>query len=167
MQVQVINDTVQEFNGARYYLCGQYYQRKGKRLHRVVWEYHHGEIPGDCDIHHIDGNRGHNDDDNLVCIDRSEHRRHHANEPDFLEYARKHIEDMRPLAAEWHGSEAGKEWHSAQGKANWEKRKMTKYTCTNCGTEFTTKHVYSKHSNRFCSGRCREAFGRKVMSNAD
>lgn len=167
MQVQVITETIQEFNGVRYYLCGKYYQRKGQRLHRVVWEYHHGEIPDGFDVHHIDGDRGHNDEENLACIDRSEHHRHHAAMPDFLEYARKHIEDMRPLAAEWHGSEAGRAWHSAQGKANWEKRKTISYTCTHCGAEFTTKHVYSAQSNRFCSGRCRAAFRRRVMADAN
>ena len=45
MQVSRISDTIQEFAGERFYLCGLYFQRKGNRLHREVWKYHRGEIP--------------------------------------------------------------------------------------------------------------------------
>lgn len=40
MEVQKISSTAQRFNGVTYYLCGQYFQHRGKRLHRAVWEYH-------------------------------------------------------------------------------------------------------------------------------
>lgn len=45
MKTEVISNTVQKFNGVSYYLCGAYFQKKGVRLHRVVWEYHNGAIP--------------------------------------------------------------------------------------------------------------------------
>ena len=45
MEVHVVSATAQRFNGQTYYLCGDYFQRKGRRLHRAVWEYHNGEIP--------------------------------------------------------------------------------------------------------------------------
>lgn len=166
MEVTVISDTIQEFNGKRFYLCGFYFQHKGKRLHRAVWEYHCGEVPDGFDIHHRDGDRTHNDIVNLACLPRDEHHRHHANTPEFLSYARQHIEDIRGLAAEWHGSDAGREWHSAQGKANWQKRVPQKYTCTHCGTEFWTKHIYSRYANRFCSNKCKAAFARKMRTKS-
>ena len=164
MNVKVISDTVQEFNGERFYLCGFYFQRKGKKLHRAVWEYHFGAVPDGCDIHHVDGNRAHNDVENLACLPRDEHHRKHANTPEFLEYARKHIEEIRVFAVEWHKSEAGKAWHSEQGKQNWKKRKPRKYICTECGREYETKHVYGKDSNHFCGQNCRAKHGRRMRA---
>ena len=32
MRVEVLSDTIQVFNGERFYLCGNYFQHKGKRL---------------------------------------------------------------------------------------------------------------------------------------
>jgi hypothetical protein len=45
METIVLTDKKQMFNGVTYYLCGKYFQKNGIRLHRVVWEYHNGEIP--------------------------------------------------------------------------------------------------------------------------
>lgn len=162
MRVHVISDTIQEFNGERFYLCGNYFQHNGKRLHRAVWEYHFGPVPDGCDIHHIDGDRGHNDAENLACMARTEHHKHHTNTQEFLDYAKKHVEEIRPAAAAWHGSNAGKEWHSAQGKLNWKKRVEITYTCTECGATYSTKHVYSASSNHFCSSKCRARHGRRA-----
>ena len=53
MDVQVISSTVQRFNGVSYYLCGKYFQRRGVRLHRMVWEYHNGKIPQGYHVHHV------------------------------------------------------------------------------------------------------------------
>ena len=33
----IIGETCQKFLGDRYWLCGKYFQRQGKRLHRAVW----------------------------------------------------------------------------------------------------------------------------------
>lgn len=88
MRVHVISDTIQEFNGERFYLCGNYFQHNGKRLHRAVWEYHFGPVPDGCDIHHIDGDRGHNDAENLACMARTEHHKHHTNTQEFLDHAK-------------------------------------------------------------------------------
>ena len=57
MDVQVISSTVQRFNGVSYYLCGKYFQRRGVRLHRMVWEYHNGKIPQGYHVHHVDDDR--------------------------------------------------------------------------------------------------------------
>lgn len=42
-------------------------------LHRVIWSDHHGPIPRDCIIHHIDGNPLNNEISNLSCIPLIEH----------------------------------------------------------------------------------------------
>ena len=68
MEVKVISNTVQKFNGESYYLCGQYFQRKGKRLHRTVWEFHNGTIPKGYHVHHKDGNRSNNAIENLTLM---------------------------------------------------------------------------------------------------
>ena len=34
--VRIVSGTIQEFRDERYYLCGFYYQRNGKRLHRAL-----------------------------------------------------------------------------------------------------------------------------------
>ena len=167
MRVNVISDTIQEFNGERFYLCGEYFQHDGKRLHRAVWEYHFGPVPDGCDIHHIDGDKHHNDKENLGCIPRTEHHSIHTSTPAFLAYAKRHIEEIRPAASEWHGSDAGRAWHSAQGKANWEKRVENEYTCTECGATYKTKHVYKPGSNRFCSGKCKARYGRRARRSRD
>ena len=65
MKVNIISETKQEFNGVVYYKCGEYYQRKGIRLHREVWKYHNGEIPKGYHVHHIDSNKNNNSIDNL------------------------------------------------------------------------------------------------------
>lgn len=45
-------------------------------VHRLMWESFYGvDIPEDCEIHHLDGNRKNNDISNLVCIEKW---RHHA-----------------------------------------------------------------------------------------
>ena len=51
-KVIVISDTIQEFNGVRYYKCGNYFQCEGIRLHREVYTYHKGKIPKGFHVHH-------------------------------------------------------------------------------------------------------------------
>ena len=82
MTVQKISETIQKFDGVSYYRCGPYFQRKGKRLHRVVWEKHNGPIPEDCDVHHINGDRTDNDIENLQLLPQSEHHKEHMSRPE-------------------------------------------------------------------------------------
>ena len=72
MEVTVLSNTIQKFNGESYYLCGMYFQRKGKRLHRTVWKYHNGEIPKGYHVHHKDGNKLNNELQNLQYATQSE-----------------------------------------------------------------------------------------------
>ncbi len=159
-RVTVIDGTKQEFNGERFYLCGFYYQHKGKRLHRAVWEYYYGPVPKGYHVHHIDGDRANNNIENLACIPASEHETEHMSTPERLKYGKMHIERIRPKASEWHRSEQGRAWHSRLGKESYEKRKVNTYTCTECGREFQTKHVYAKGANHFCCNTCKCRWGR-------
>ncbi len=47
-------------------------------MHRYVWEKERGIIPDGWDIHHIDGDRGNNDIDNLECLPKAEHTRRYS-----------------------------------------------------------------------------------------
>lgn len=159
-RVTPIDVSKQEFNGTVYYLCGHYFQNKGNRLHRAVWEFYNGAIPRGCHIHHIDGDRTNNNIENLACVQASEHISEHAHSQERQEYGKMHIERIRPKASEWHKSEAGRAWHSEQCKRNMERRKVNTYYCTQCGKSFQTKHIYGPGTNRFCGNNCRAKYGR-------
>ncbi len=161
MKVVRISDTIQEFNGERFYLCGNYFQHKGKRLHVAVWKHHNGEIPHGCHVHHIDGDRSHNDIDNLALVLGRIHLSGHASAPEREAYNRKHIEAMRALATEWHGSADGKAWHSEHAKESWQKRGLQQYVCMCCGKTFETKSIYGEKVNTFCGNNCRSEYRRR------
>lgn len=161
MKVQVVSDTIQKFNGVSYYLCGLYYQRKGRRLHREVWMHHNGDIPKGFHVHHLDGDRSHNDVENLTLLRGSDHLSGHMKQQNRREASARAIEIARVAACKWHGSEAGREFHSKHGKESWKKRAVQTYICTECGNEFQTKNVYAEGQNRFCSNNCRASHRRK------
>ena len=165
MEVQVISSTVQKFDGVSYYYCGSYYQRKGRRLHRVVWEYHNGEIPNGYHIHHKDADRHNNNLSNLELVLGKEHLQNHASKEDRKEISRQSIKKAIAKAPEWHHSEEGRAWHSMNGKTAWEQRAVNTYTCIQCGKTFQTKSVYGKNVNSFCSNNCKSSYRR--ASGAD
>lgn len=167
MEVQVISSTVQKFDGVSYYRCGEYFQRKGVRLHRTVWEYHNGPIPRGYHVHHKDEDKSNNDIANLVLKEGHDHLREHMSDHSRVDVARKSIEKARKAASEWHGSEGGLAYHSALGKQNWEKREIHTYICTECGTEFQTKHIYNESQNRFCHQNCRARYGHRKRKAAE
>lgn len=151
MEVQKISETVQKFDGLSYYLCGRYFQRKGVRLHRKVWEYHNGEIPQGYDIHHIDGDRANNNLSNLALIDEHKHMSLHMKEPERIEKSKQSIVKAMEKAKEWHKSEAGLEWHRNHMTNVQEKmrnRPMQTFVCAYCGKEFQSNFVRS--GNRYC-----------------
>lgn len=165
MEVIEISDTQQQFNGETYYFCGFYFQRKGKRLHREVWKYHNGDIPKGYHVHHIDGNTHNNQIENLQLIDKNTHLSMHMSKPDRVEKSRKQLKEATKKAPEWHSSEDGKKWHSIRGKENWKLRKPITYTCSYCGKEFNTLHMYGKGQNHFCHPNCKAAYRRKRIKN--
>ena len=160
MDVQIISSTVQRFNGVSYYLCGKYFQRRGVRLHRMVWEYHNGKIPQGYHVHHVDEDRSNNAIENLRLMPGNEHVSAHANEQERVDMSRGNIERAREAARRWHSSEAGIAYHSVLGKENWKKRTVQTYVCSYCGRKFQTKHIYGEGKNHFCHQNCKASFRR-------
>lgn len=161
MRVNSITAKQQEYRGKVYYLCGNYFQRKGERLHRTVWEKTNGrKIPNGYHVHHIDGDRSNNAPENLALVRGSEHISLHGKGRKATEKQLKHLERIRPLTVEWHRSAEGREWHRQQSKQQWQKREPETYTCTHCGEEFQSLNRYGGHENRFCSNNCKSAYRR-------
>lgn len=138
----------------------------GARLHRAIWEHQHGVIPPGHDVHHADGDTLNNEPHNLECLPESEHHALHAAEwtEERRDRQRQHIANIRPLASEWHGSEAGREWHREHGKQTWVGREVCQKTCEHCGGSFETKD--RRKAARFCSSKCR-SYARKVRGDDD
>ena len=56
-------------------------------LHHQVWIEAHGTVPDGLDTHHVDGNKAHNEIDNLEALTKSDHRKRHQ---PFWDVAEKH-----------------------------------------------------------------------------
>lgn len=160
MKVNVISETKQEFNGVVYYKCGNYFQRKGVRLHRIVWEFHNGAIPHGYHVHHKDENKSKNDIDNLELMESASHLRKHMSKPERVAKSRELIKIASQEAKKWHGSTEGKEWHSKHAKVTMANKPVKTYKCDCCGVLFETKHSYAVDSNKFCSNNCKSNFRR-------
>lgn len=79
MEVKIIDETHQEFNGQIYGRDKNgYYRSRIGQLHVNVWKYHNGEIPKGWDVHHLDHNPANNQLDNLQCMPHGEHKKLHA-----------------------------------------------------------------------------------------
>ncbi|WP_406079175.1 HNH endonuclease signature motif containing protein [[Kitasatospora] papulosa] len=132
-----------------------------RRLHEEIWMAHNGaEIPSGHHIHHRDGNPLNNKPGNLACLSADEHASHHAGErrgsctPEAFE----NLNRIRPLASDWHRSEAGRAWHVEHAQRLWESRTPVAYTCEQCGSGYQSK---SRHGGeRFCSNACKSAWRR-------
>ena len=119
---------VQVFQGKEYYLYpNERYFSKGRyRLHRVVWEFHHGKIPKGYHVHHVDGNTQNNEISNLNLLQGTLHlrftskKRVRENPEFFKDFQAKGIE----AAKEWHKSEEGRIWLSKHGKECWINREI-------------------------------------------
>lgn len=167
MEVQIISSTVQKFNGESFYLCGLYFQHKGKRLHRTVWEHHNGVIPKGYHVHHKDGNRCNNDISNLILMQGSQHLSDHMQAEERKNQSKESLKRAVAVAPAWHHSEEGKKWHSEHGKNAWKNRQLLTYVCTYCGNQFSTRNVYGKHQNHFCHNNCKAAFRRQRIRNGE
>jgi predicted nucleic acid-binding Zn ribbon protein len=124
-------------------------------LHQEIWKAAHGPIPDGCLIHHRDENPLNNTLDNLVCVSPSEHGRAHAEHRTTEQIL--HLERIRPLAADWHASAAGRAWHSENGRRSWVGRTKFDCICTCCGGAFTAFTVDAKA----CSHNCEEKLRRR------
>ena len=155
MRPAVISETIQEFDGVRYYLCGQYFQRNGVRLHLAVWRKHRGPIPDGHHVHHRDEDRSHNWIDNLECITRAEHLGDRHGEAS-AERARPHLPKARRAAAKWHGSAKGRKWHSEHFEQHIRPvmDKRVPATCQECGAQYEASAAKLKQA-KFCHQNCR------------
>ena len=162
MEVMAISKTAQKFNGETYYLCGNYYQRKGKRLHRAVWEHHNGPVPKGYHVHHKDGDRSNNDIDNLDLVLAKDHLRNHMSTEERKNKSRACIANAIKAAPKWHRGVDGKQWHSDHAKQIWEEKEPTRQICSHCGKEFLSKGFARKNGNNFCGNNCRSAHRRET-----
>lgn len=145
------------YDGKRFYKCsnGYYKGSNGVWMHRYVWEIERGEIPMDCDIHHIDGDRSHNTIDNLECVPRPSHHKDHMVTRDMGEL-HKYMRRAQVAAPKWHGSAEGKAWHSkhyAEVTAKLRENKVTRI-CEVCGKEFEVDPMCANRT-RYCSNGCK------------
>lgn len=132
-------------------------------LHREIWKDHNGEeIPDGHLIHHKDKDPFNNDPENLECITWKEHAEEHEAELEW-DGMEEHLDEIRPLAIEWHRSEEGREWHREHGKKVWENREPRTLVCEYCGEDYET---LSRHGNeRFCSSVCRSRWWEENRSD--
>lgn len=149
MEPLQISNTIQEFNGVRYYLCGDYFEQDGKSLHRVVFEHCFGPIPEGYHVHHKDENKSNNQSWNLETMLGSDHSRFHTTKRTDNRFP----EGAREKAAIWHGSEDGKAWHSQQGKKNNLSMPTKEMSCEWCKKTVNVR-AGNQHNFRFCSNAC-------------
>ena len=155
------------FNGKKYCRMGgkrKYFlsyesrsvlRKNPKGLHVAVWEYvHQQKVPEGYLIHHKDHNTFNNQPDNLECISLREHLELHKEDRQRYgksEEAKKHLEEIRELATEWHKSEKGREWHKSHAKQLMDNRKE-KRVCADCGCKFES-HTAPKRDGILFDGR--------------
>src|SRR5689334_9661561 len=106
--IEIVSATEQVFNGEcfRLYRGSKYFSKRSRRLHRVVWEYHHGPVPKGYHVHHKDHDRANNQIGNLELLTPKEHLAHHvAADPEGRRETRlRGLERARVAAANWHRS---------------------------------------------------------------
>lgn len=158
MLILVISPTIQEYAGRRYYRCGRYFQHKGERLHRRVWEGLNGPVPEGFHVHHRDHDTSHNEPGNLALLPNSSRMSYHAKKSG---HGRTTIAVAGQAARGWHGSEAGLEWHRSHymEKVAPVMSERAVVTCRECGAEFETSRVHA-HLAKYCSGKCRQRANR-------
>lgn len=145
-----------------YYVAGIADRMNGrKRLHEDLWINAHGPIPAGCHIHHRDHDPLNNDLANLICITKEDHKNEHADERrgQCTPEQRAHLESIRQLAAEWHGTEEGRGWHAEHGRRTWDSRTYVQHVCEHCGIDYLTRT--SAGQERFCSNACKSAARRR------
>jgi len=155
-----MTQTAQYFQGEAYYKCGAYWQHKGKRLHRAVWEAANGEIPKGYHVHHIDGNRSNNSLANLCIVEAHQHLQLHGKAPDRINRMMAYQIKGRDKARAWHSTDEGKAWHSQHAKETARNMQPMEYTCDQCGKTFQTKNRYHPGAPKFCSNNCKAAHRR-------
>ena len=145
--------SAQYFLGEAYWLCGKYWQRRGKRLHRMVWEHHHGPVPKGHHVHHIDGDRSNNDISNLECLPCGQHISLHMRHPSRAAHKAKAIAAAQNAAKAWHASPEGRAWHAEQGRRTGSLGPRFACQCKECGASFLAKNRVASLCSSVCKGR--------------
>ncbi len=152
METIIIDDKKQEFNGERFYFCGNYYQHKGRRLHRVVWEYHNGPIPDGCHVHHKDEDKANNNIENLELLPVHAHLSHHGSDEKNKARLRTMSDSARLLADAWHHTAEAKEVAKRMAAKVWASAEYKEYTCEQCGNIFMSR---APQGAKYCGNNCR------------
>jgi len=169
MMVKVISETIQEFNGVKYYRCGQYFSsqqkavRGSRRLHRKVWEYFNGLIPKGMHIHHKDGNRFNNQIENLELLDSKTHLSNHMTAERRAIAKENIIAHAVPMAKFWHKSLQGREWHSQHAIESAKKMPYIDMVCQFCGKSYKTK-LHMKLKSKYCHLNCKMKARRRRLN---
>ncbi len=163
--------TIFEFQGERYYRCGNYWQNeRSGRLHHNVWKTAHGPIPTGHHIHHRDGDRSNNQLENLELMDEFRHHSLHMSSSERkMASAANLVKHAVPAAAKWRhdnpekASEMARRCAAAtQEVAN---RTWDDFTCAYCSSTFRARRTYQKNRGKgggpFCSRKCAAADRRK------
>ncbi len=169
MRLRVISATIQEFDGLRYYKCGEYFQRAGKRLHIVVWEAYYGPRPPRVHVHHIDRNKSHNAHTNLGALAIGPHVREHMEDPGRREQLAAVLRLSWRKARRWHRSRDGRLWHREHYDDVKESlhKKRYHHWCAQCGEKFYSNlRVRSKFCGRNCKAQWRRVSGVDVRIGA-
>jgi hypothetical protein len=152
----VISPTCQEFQGRRWYLCGNYFKIGGKGLHRAVWAAANGKIPPgrQWHVHHINHDRHDNRLANLELLSAREHlsERHPVTDEQREAMRQRALESGMEHTKAWHRSKAGRKWHREHAAAVWAKREPRDVVCVECSTVFETLDAGEV---KFCGGACR------------
>ena len=156
----------QIFNDKEYtlYPGERYFSRGTKRLHRVVWEYHNGEIPEGYEIHHKDENTHNNDISNLNLVYGILHQRFTGKKrvkenPEWFDSFQKL---GREAAAEWHKTDEGKEQLREASRISWLKRVYHKKNCEFCNKEYETPFPTR---SKYCHQNCKVKANRQKRLN--
>ena len=153
LPIETVSDTQKKCYGFTFYKNNHGRWVGSIGMHRFVWAYFNGEIPGGYEIHHRDFNKENNDISNLELLTEAEHRKIHA----------EHKKNRAvPQNATFVCAFCGKEFKAVnrgnntycssqcRKKANYAQDKVERI-CLVCGKVFWSE----KHRNaRFCSRKC-------------
>ncbi|MBQ3441621.1 MAG: HNH endonuclease [Selenomonadaceae bacterium] len=156
-QAKILDEAHQEFLGKVYPKHTDGYYKKGKPLHRAVWEFYNGEVPKGYEIHHVDFNPENNQLDNLQLVTEKEHRQIHV--PKGMQIPKP----LKKFVCDWCGKEYealdnGHNHFCSQkccNAANYNKK--VERVCPVCGKKFITrKHNGARTCSRLCAAKIKK-----------
>ena len=145
--IEKVDDTHQKFNNVIYYRHKDGHYTFHHSLHRVIWEYHHGEIPKGYTVHHIDENKSNNSISNFQLLTASAHKSLHnltTSKKEYIcEFCGEKFLSSALNSPRFCSSKCNSDWHKKNEK---EIRQ-----CPTCGKTFS---VYKHARQIYCSHDC-------------